>query len=105
MADKLMQATQPFTCVVGGVPYSVGAGDVFGDGDEVVRAHPGYFTPVAVRDSSTIRRPLPRHPGAETASAAPGELRTVTHPPQERPPRKKATTAAAAAPTDGPSEV
>lgn len=100
-----MQATQPFTCAVGGVPFAVGAGEIFTDADEIVRKHPDYFRPVAVRDSSVIRRPLPAHPGMETASAAPGELRTVTHPPQEeRPPRRKAT-AATASGGASPSEV
>lgn len=100
---ELMQAQVPFTTQVNGVPYAVGAGDVFAASDEVVRRHAAYFRPVSVRDSSVARRPLPRHPGAETASAAPGELRSVTHPPREQPKRKATATAAAAA--DGPSEV
>lgn len=105
MADKLMQATQPFTCALGGVPFAVGAGEIFADSDEVVRKHPGFFRAVTVRDSSVIRRPLPRHPGAETATAGPGELRDVTHPVTERSTRKKAAATASAVSTDGPSEV
>jgi hypothetical protein len=111
MADKpvLMEATQAFSCTLdayGRVPFAVGAGEVFAADDEVVRRHPGNFRPVRVRDSSTVRRPLPQHPGAvETATAAPGELRHLTRP--AAPPvtaARKSKPAAAPTATE-PSEV
>jgi len=115
MAERvLMEATQAFSCTLdahGRVPFAVGAGEVFAADDEVVRRHPGNFRAIRVRDSSEVRRPLPAHPGAvsaETASAAPGELRALTRPPGAGRRTTKAAAApppaAAAAPPE-PSEV
>lgn len=95
MADKqpvMMQATQAFSCSLGRdgrVPFAVGAGDIFPASDEVVRKYPANFRALTVRDSSVVRRPLPAYPGAETATAAPGERRSLDRP--STPPPDRAT--------------
>jgi hypothetical protein len=109
---ELMQATNAFSCSLdsaGRVPFAVGVNDIFAADDEVVRRYPDNFRPVRRRDSAEVRRPLPAYPGAgeETATAGPGERRSLT-----RPGRRADKTAAQAAPapaptvtTTGPSEV
>jgi hypothetical protein len=107
MADYV-QARWSFSCSLdsnGYVPFAVGAGEIFETSDEVVRRFPKNFQELVIRDSASVRRPLPRHPGAvETASAAPGEMRAVAHPPPERA-RKSRASSTATATSDGPSEV
>jgi hypothetical protein len=102
-----VQAKWSFSCSLdanGYVPFAVGAGEIFETSDEVVRRFPNNFQELAIRDSSSVRRPLPRHPGAvETASAAPGEMRAVAHPPPERARKSRASTTTAT--SDVPSEV
>jgi len=96
----MMQAKQAFSCSLdrdGLVPYAVGPGDVFPATDEIVRRFPDMFRPLLVRDSSVIRRPLASYPGAaETATAAPGERRSMA---RATPPRSKAGAGAAPPPT------
>lgn len=84
---EYVTANTSFSCSLDGVtPYSVHEGDVFAADDPVVTQEPGSFEPLYVRDSREVRRPLHArpYPGAqrETATAAPGERRTVvTAPP------------------------
>jgi hypothetical protein len=108
MAD-LMQAKDAFSCSLdknGRVPFSVGAGDLFAADDEVVRRYPNNFRPVRYRDSAEVRRPLAAHPGAgdETATAGPGERRSLSRPPR-RAEKAKPDPAPAPAASTAPSEV
>lgn len=80
MAD-MVQARAPFYAVLRGVPFQVNKGDVFGADDEVVTGNPQYFVPVNVRSSAghVPDRANPRaarRSRVETATAAPGEVRS-----------------------------
>ena len=86
MADKtppprpIVEAREPFSVnLPDGTPVTVGRGDRFYADDPVVAGREHLFGELTVRTSR------PAGPGtaaaAETASAAPGERRTVTRPP------------------------
>lgn len=114
MADELMQAESGFMCTVGGVSILVSTGDVYPSSDPVVAASPLSFRTVRVLNSADrlLAFNRPRGAAVETATAAPGEHRTLTAPADvaarpaatgKQPAAKKAPAAAAAGST--PSEV
>lgn len=83
MADaKIVEALEPFSADIDGVPVGVCKGDKFYDDDPVVRDRRHLFGEVTVR--STRTRP-PSMSAVETATAAPGERRTVSGPGPGRP--------------------
>lgn len=116
MSEDLAQAKAPFMAFVQGSQVVVRVGDVYRKTDPVVAASPASFQDINVKDSAAALRPFNRSRGAlETATAAPGEHRTLTTPPvregaakPEAPSRAAASTKkdkAPAAAAAGPSEV
>jgi len=82
VSEDLAQAKAPFMAFVHGGQVVVRVGDVYRKTDAVVAASPASFQDVEVLDSSAAGRPFNRSRGAvETATAAPGERRTLTPPP------------------------
>lgn len=77
---KILEASEPFSVTLqDGTPYSVATGDRFYSDDPVVRGREKLFGELQVR-SSRPTRPV-SSPAVETASADPGEKRSVTSPP------------------------
>lgn len=78
MADRtIVEAAEPFSVTLkDGTPFSVARGDLFYSDDPVVKGRELLFGEVNVRSS----RPYRATSAAETATAGPGEKRTVTTP-------------------------
>lgn len=78
-----MRCKESFAIWIGGVPRVVSAGEVVANNDPVVSGRPSAFEDVEAafaRDALKV----------EQATAAPGELRTVSPAPVKRAPAKKA---------------
>lgn len=78
---RIVEALEAFSTDVDGVPVGVSRGDKFYDDDPVVRDRRHLFGEVTVR--STRARPASMS-AVETATAAPGERRTVSGPGRPR---------------------
>jgi hypothetical protein len=79
-SDRIVEALEPFSADVDGTPVGVSKGDKFYADDPVVRGRAHLFGDVTVR-----RTRRPASSGAvETATAAPGERRTVGGPGRPR---------------------
>ncbi|MGW0131895.1 hypothetical protein [Streptomyces sp. NPDC003299] len=72
---SIKRATQSFTAYVDGVPRVVRVGDLVEDSDPVLRGRTQLFEDVEAH----VAQAQPR-PGAEAATAAPGEQRALTPP-------------------------
>jgi hypothetical protein len=84
MADaKIVQALQSFSADIDGVPVGVNAGDKFYDDDPAVTGRRHLFGEITVR-STRARRPIGPDT-VETATAGPGERRTMSGPGPGRP--------------------
>lgn len=81
MDRKIVQALQPFSISVAGVPHMIGTGDMYYEDDPVVKAARTCFGDVSVRSSIGSRHRVPMSSGSvETASAEPGGRRRMSRP-------------------------
>lgn len=80
----------PFATRVDGVRRVVAAGELVNDNDPVFTAdRKGLFEPVQAYVDRIADKRVTSVTAVETATAAPGELRTVTQPPTKRTAAKK----------------
>ncbi len=72
MAGDIVEANEPFSTQIGGVPVVVGEGELWDASDEVVKGREHLFRPVRVRDSKGLARPArPSKPQAPQSPPPP----------------------------------
>lgn len=84
---KIVEASSSFAAYLpDGTPFNVAAGDRFRADDPVVKANPAAFGEITVRSSLPAEAPPSAARSTETATAGPGERRSVARPAASRAP-------------------